>query len=58
MRKEYTKKEEFNLASIYKVNSTAGKLLEFLGPNQHIKHLEDVQNKELVLIISTNKTSN
>lgn len=26
MRREYTKKEEFNLASIYKVNSIAGKL--------------------------------
>lgn len=30
MRKEYTKKEEFNLASIYKVNSTAGKLAQWI----------------------------
>ena len=30
MRREYTKKEEFNLASIYKVNSIAGKLAQWI----------------------------
>ena len=30
MRKDYTKKEEFNLQAIYKVNSIAGKLAQWI----------------------------